>query len=62
MYLSFAIFNYILLALNQQDTEFNCLLTVVIGLDSEVSDAYTVELSAKSIALRTSNEFSKSFM
>ncbi len=62
MYLVFVVFNDILFALNQQDSVFNSLLTVVIRLGSEVPDAYTVESSAKSIALRLSNEFGKSFM
>ncbi len=59
MYFVFVIFNDILFALNQQDNVFNSLLTVVIRLGSEVSDAYIVESSAKSIALRMSSELGK---
>ena len=59
---SFVVFNGILFALNQQDSVFNSLLTVVIRLGSEVPDTYTVKWSAKIIALRMSNEFGKSFM
>ncbi len=62
MYFVFVIFNDILFAINQQGSVFNSLLTVVIRLGSEVSDAYIVESSAKSIALRMSDELGKSFM
>ena len=59
MYLVFDVFNDILFALNQQDSVFKSLLTMVIRLGSEVSDVYrcTVDSSAKSIASRMSNEF-----
>ncbi len=50
MYFVFVIYNNgILFALNQQDIVFNSLLTMDIRLGSEVSDAYIVESSAKSI-------------